>query len=177
MIRGERVHLRTIRSGDLEKFLDLTSEIASRGVYYPLNLTTESALREEFNRSGMWESDYGTLLIFHSGEKRLVGQITFFKTVRYYKGFEIGYQIFDPKDHGKGLATEATSLFCKYLFDSKSILRLTIQVEPGNIGSRKVAEKCGFKFEGVARSAFESHGKVTDIEVWSLVHSDVYRAK
>lgn len=174
MLRGARINLRTLKTSDLEAYHRLTSEIGDRGRFYPLDLKSEVMLRQEFEKTGYWGAEWGVMLIEDAADGRILGQIVFFKTVHFYKGFEVGYVIFDPKDHGKGYATEAARLFCKYLFDSKFILRLTIQCEPGNLGSRRVAEKSGFKFEGVARSVFESHGKIADIEVWSLTHADIY---
>ncbi len=174
MLRGARIYLRTMVASDLEQYHKLSSDIESRGRFYPLDIKSEKSLQNEFEKNGFWNQEFGIMPIFTSDEDRLIGIIVYFKTAHYYEGYELGYRIFDPEDHGKGYATEATRLMSKFLFDSKRILRLTIQCEQGNAGSRKVAEKSGYKFEGIARSVFESYGKVTDIEVWSLTHADIY---
>jgi len=174
MIRGKRVLLRTMREKDLDDYLRLTSEIANRGPHFPLFLHSEVSLRNRYNENGFWSDGSGTLLVFDAEETRILGQVNFFKTVAYWHGYELGYILFGPEDRGKGYITEAVRLVSKYLFDAKPILRLTIQCEPGNAGSRKVAEKCGYKLEGIARSVFESYGQVTDIEVWSLTKADIY---
>jgi len=41
-----------------------------------------------------------------------------------------------------------------------------------NIGSRKVAEKCGFKYEGLKRQAAYTKGKYEDIELLSLLREE-----
>jgi len=166
--------LRTMRDKDLETYLRLSSEIANRGPHYPLFLHSEASFRNKYAENGFWSEKSGLMLIFDTDETRLLGQVVFFQTAHYYEGFELGYQIFHPADRGKGFTTEAVMLLSKYLFDAKPILRLTLQIEPGNAASRRVAEKSGYKFEGVARSAFHSHGSVIDIEVWSLIRADVY---
>ena len=64
----------------------------------------------------------------------------------------LGYIVWDPKDRGKGITTEAVQLFTKYLFDLKHIYRLQIQLQSDNIGSRRVAEKAQFRFVGDAKA-------------------------
>ncbi|HVT12283.1 MAG TPA: GNAT family protein [Fimbriimonadaceae bacterium] len=173
MLRGEKVNLRTVRSRDLETYLELSSEIGTRGEYYPLQLPTETSLRARFEKDGFWGEDTGLLLIVDRQSDRILGMIVYFKPVHYYDGFEIGYILFNPTDRGKGYMTEALRLFCRYLFDLKPIHRLQVQVQRENAGSRKVAEKCGFQFEGTSRSAFVSHGQPVDIDVFSLLRGEL----
>jgi [ribosomal protein S5]-alanine N-acetyltransferase len=173
MLKGQHVNLRTVRSKDLETFLDLSSDIESRGAHYPLILPTETSLRTRFEKDGFWADDSGLMLIVDKQSDRILGTIVQFKAVHYYEAVEIGYIIFNPRDRGKGYLTEALTLFCKYLFDLKPIHRIQVQAEPGNPGSRRVAEKCGFKYEGTARCALISRGKPADIDVFSLVRSDL----
>lgn len=63
-------------------------------------------------------------------------------------------------------------LFTSYLFDAKEINRVEIEVSVGNTASRKVAEKCGFKFEGIKRQAVYSRGKYEDIELFSIIREE-----
>jgi RimJ/RimL family protein N-acetyltransferase len=46
-------------------------------------------------------------------------------------------------------------------------------VAPGNTGARRVAEKAGFCYEGLQRSAGYVHGGRVDLEMWSLVSGDL----
>jgi len=177
MIRGKNVLIRTMRDRDTETYFEKISDLAARGKHFPKFLHSEASFRKRYNETGYWTDDHGTFLIFDLQETRMLGQVAFFKTIHYWNNYELGYILFDPADRGKGIMTEAVRMVCKYLFDAKSILRITIQAEPENVASKKVAEKCGFKFEGVARSVFESFGKPTDIEVWSLTHADFYAAE
>lgn len=172
MLKGDRINLRTIRAKDLEKLLELSSDIAARGQHYPLALPTETSLRARYDKDGFWGDDSGFMLIVDKATDHILGQVIHFKPVHYYDCVEIGYIIFDVKNRGKGYLSEALRMFCKYLFDLKPIHRIQVQVEPDNIGSRKAAEKCGFQFEGTARSAMISRGKPVDINVFSLIRSD-----
>jgi RimJ/RimL family protein N-acetyltransferase len=46
-------------------------------------------------------------------------------------------------------------------------------VDPLNLASKRVAEKCGFKFEGIARGSFFHKGKNHDSEVYSILRDEV----
>ena len=49
------------------------------------------------------------------------------------------------------------------------INRVQILLLSPNIASKRVAEKCGFKFEGIARGAFFHNGGNHDVEVYSIL--------
>jgi ribosomal-protein-alanine N-acetyltransferase len=173
MLKGKKVNLRTIRTRDLDAYLDLASDIESRGPHYPLGLETETSLRHRFEKDGFWSSDSGILLVVDPVTDRILGMVVYFKAIHYYHALEIGYIVFNPKDRGKGFMEEALRMFSQYLFDHFPISRLQVLVEPGNIGSRRVAEKCGYQFEGTARHVFISRGVPCDINVFSLVRPDL----
>jgi RimJ/RimL family protein N-acetyltransferase len=169
MIKGSLIHLRTVREKDLEPLLDLMSDVASRGEHYPLHLPTETSLRARYSKDGFWGEDSGVMLVVENSTNEIVGQVVHFKPVHYYHAVEIGYIIFKPEHRGKGYLTEALKLFCAYLFDLMPIHRIQVQAEPANVASRRAAEKCGFEYEGTARSAFVSRGRPVDIDVLSLI--------
>jgi len=64
------------------------------------------------------------------------------------------------------------SLLTKYLFSAKKINRLQLTVIVGNTASKRVAEKCGFKLEGVMRGAIFHHGENKDLEMYSLLRDE-----
>ena len=47
------------------------------------------------------------------------------------------------------MVTNAVKEFCRFLFDNYDIIRIDSGVCAENIGSRRVLEKAGFKFEGL----------------------------
>jgi RimJ/RimL family protein N-acetyltransferase len=42
-----------------------------------------------------------------------------------------------------------------------------------NAASRRVAEKCGFKLEGIARGAMFHRGQNYDLEMYSILRAEV----
>ena len=171
MIKGKLVNLRIIKQQDLEEIFSLKSDISERGEYWHSSLQSEQGFRKRYTDTGFWNDDFGTMLITDKNEK-IVGEITYFKGLWYMPGYEVGYQIYRNEGRGKGYITEALRLFTAYLFEAKPINRLEIEVSVGNVASRKVAEKCGFKYEGLKRQALFSRGKYEDIELLSLLRAE-----
>ncbi len=171
MIRGKHITLRTVRETDLDALFTALSDLASRGDSFPLSLMAESAFKREFHAHGFWSNDAGRLLIGDAAE-RLLGSLWYFHAVPYYDGLEIGYQLFDVGSRNTGVMTEALALFAQYLFASRKINRLQLAMMRANVASKRVAEKRGFTFEGVARGAIFHRGANHDLEIYAMVRED-----
>jgi ribosomal-protein-alanine N-acetyltransferase len=65
--------------------------------------------------------------------------------------YAIGYLV-SPEARRRGYAVRALRLVTRWGFESLSIERLALWTLPGNIASQAVAEKAGFRFEGLARN-------------------------
>lgn len=156
----------------MDDYIDHALDISNQCEFFPRSLTTETRLRESFKRDGMWNQEYGVLLIIDAATNRTVGNIMHFKPVSFYDCSEIGYIIYSREDRGKGYTTEASRMLIKYLFDLKPIFRIQIQCSPKNIPSNKVAEKLGFTLEGTLRQAYIAQGEAKDINLYSLLRSE-----
>jgi RimJ/RimL family protein N-acetyltransferase len=167
MLKGPNIYLKTIAEKDIQEFLEMNDDLASRGDYFPLDILTESNFRKWYDETGLWNNDFGRMLIFDNTNK-IVGYINYFKTICYFDAYEIGYIIYKEEFRKKGYTTEAVKLFCDYLFKLKKITRLEIRCSTGNAASKRVAEKCGFIHEGTSKSAFRRAGKLYDSEVYAL---------
>ena len=170
MIRGEKIILRTIRESDLDILYNLVSDISSLGEYVPIDLKSQSAFKKDFEESGFYEKNKGTLLICLSD--RIIG-ITTFIPAHHYDGLELGYILFDTDSRNKGYGTEALQLLSRYLFMTRNINRLQLSIISGNIPSKRIADKCGFSFEGLARGAMFHRGKHLDLETYSCLRSEI----
>jgi [ribosomal protein S5]-alanine N-acetyltransferase len=175
VLKGERVTLRPVRESDLDALWLVHTDLANRGPYFPLGVMSQSAFRKQFAEDGFWSREEGMLLIT-TGDDRVVGSIEWFPTVRYLSEIELSYQLFDRADDGKGFISEAVMLLVRYLFENKTFNRIRLIIHPNNAGSRRVAEKAGFRLEGVMREAFLSKGRYNDVEVWSILHDEVVDA-
>jgi RimJ/RimL family protein N-acetyltransferase len=102
-----------------------------------------------------------------------VGSIWFFKSIPYFDGVEIGYTMFAPHQRRQGIMTEALSLCADYLFQSTKIHRIQLIIAEGNIASERVAQKCGFTYEGMARQAMFARGRHCDMKIYSLLRHEM----
>lgn len=171
MIRGKQVVLRTVREGDLDALYGYMSDVAARGDFFPVRLLSEPAFRKQFQETGFFtEADAQLLICTPEGE--VVGCVWYFKTAPYLDGYEIGYHTFDPGRRGKGYMTEALTLLVHHLFTTTKVNRLQGTVIPANVSSRRVAEKCGFRSEGILRGAVYLGGANHDVELLSLLRSE-----
>ena len=68
--------------------------------------------------------------------------------------------------------TEAVKAMIDFGFRRMSLNQIVIRMDPRNIGSWRVAEKCGCRFEGVARQASYAKGRFDDLMVWAILRED-----
>lgn len=174
MIHSRTIQLRTVREADLDHLYVLITDIANRGDYVPLHIRSETTFKRQFHETGFWNDDDGRMLIVIP-EDEIVGSIWFFKSVPYFDGLEIGYTLFDPQRRGQGIMTEALSLLTDYLFQSRNIHRVQLIIADGNVASEKVAQKCGFTYEGTARQAMYQRGRHLDMKMYSLLRDELDR--
>jgi RimJ/RimL family protein N-acetyltransferase len=80
-----------------------------------------------------------------------------------------------PAVRGRGTATEAVQVLCRWAFGALGLHRLTACVEVGNWTSRALAEKSGFTVEGVLRDAPAPGGRRADTWLASLLATDEVR--
>ncbi|MFD3542821.1 GNAT family N-acetyltransferase [Streptomyces sp. NPDC058662] len=86
--------------------------------------------------------------------------------------YEIGY--WAAKEHrGQGFMTEAVIAAARWAFTELGAVRLEWRAEVGNAGSRAVAEKAGFRVEGLMRAALHRGDSVRDCWVGALLPSDL----
>ncbi len=73
----------------------------------------------------------------------------------------IGYWI-DEQVAGQGLMPEAVVVILQYAFESLHLHRVEINIIPRNASSRRVVEKLGIRFEGIAERYLEIDGTWED---------------
>jgi RimJ/RimL family protein N-acetyltransferase len=84
---------------------------------------------------------------------------------------EIGY-LADPAARGRGIVTRGVGLICEWGFGELGLERLQLTTHPGNRSSQRVAEKCGFRREGVLRRYGLQRGDRVDLVMWARLPGD-----
>ena len=171
MNKGKKVLLRTIQKKELDIVYRLICDINHKGPYWHLVIPSEREFIREYENNGFWGRDEGRMLIMDH-EENYLGELLFFKGLDYQAGYEIGYELFHPSYGGKGYMSEALMLFCSYLFACYPINRLQVNVMKENFGSRKVAERCGFTYEGTMRKATFHNGSYHDLDLFSILREE-----
>ncbi len=84
---------------------------------------------------------------------------------------EIGFWIGEAY-WGQGIATEATKLFVKHLFEKFPVYRLFATVYDFNIPCMRVIQKAGFLEEAILKNAFIKNDKVGDIYQYVMLKEE-----
>jgi len=171
VIRGSSFILRPIQEKDLPRLLGFLNDVECKGNYYPIQLTTDVALRKRFEEDAFWQPHDGHLCIVNEKDE-VIGDLQYYRTAHYFEWFELGWILFDEAYRQKGIMSEALGLFVKFLFDTKNINRVQAAIFSENVASIKLARKLGFKLEGTAREAMFHQGKHQDIDIYSLIRRE-----
>ena len=104
--------------------------------------------------------------IIYKGE--FVGKITINSINWATKKAEIGYYL-DEKFQGSGIMTRATKGMLDIAFTEYNLEKVEIHVAEGNVKSRHIPERLGFKQEGVIRQGEWLYDHYVDIVVYGLL--------
>jgi RimJ/RimL family protein N-acetyltransferase len=105
-------------------------------------------------------------------DERLVGCLWTKNTDWLARSTEVAYAV-APDARGYGVAPEAVDVLAIALLLEHRFQRVELRVVPGNVASRRVAEKAGFTYEGLLRNAGHLRSGRVDLEMWSLVTADL----
>lgn len=84
---------------------------------------------------------------------------------------ELGY-IVAREARGRGAGTAILHLLTRWAFDDMQAQRVYLVIDVQNHPSLRVAERCGYRREGVLRSTHVKQGQRADVEVWSRLPTD-----
>ena len=85
---------------------------------------------------------------------------------------EFGYWVASAQ-RGRGIAPRALTLLVRWVVENTGARRLQLHTDVANIASQRVAEKAGFKREGVQRGWLEVRGERRDMVSYSLLADEV----
>jgi len=102
----------------------------------------------------------------------VVGSIGMGVTSENYRG-RIGYWV-AATARGRGLCTRALRLLSRWGLDELALQRLDLITDPDNAASQRVAEKVGFRREGVLRAHLRHpDGRIRDSVMFSLLPGEL----
>ncbi len=82
-----------------------------------------------------------------------------------------GYAV-RPSARGGGTATHALRALTEFGWTLPGLHRIELYIEPGNLGSRRVAERAGYRCEGTLRQHQEIAGRRRDMCLYAIIRGD-----
>ncbi|MGZ6544356.1 MAG: GNAT family N-acetyltransferase [Actinomycetota bacterium] len=171
------VELVRLRRGDLDLLCRVREEEArAMGFRRAFGPAERDELRERIDRSG--EFDGTELLLGIQVGDRLVGEV---QARQPRMGlplgvFELGVDLFDEADRGRGIGTEALAQMLTRLFDREGAHRVQVTTDVDNDAMRRLSERVGFTFEGVMRSFMPAADGPRDYAMYGIT-ADEWEAR
>ena|ERR1041385_5236042 len=178
-IESSRIFIRTYKisdARDLYNLVELNHDLLAD--YFPMTVENNTSVmsKRKYILEKNAERKAGRNLfagIFLKENKKLTGQVCAKDINWRVPKCEMGYFL-DKNYFGKGLGTEALQLFSEFCFWQIGIVKITLRIEPKNMASKKIAEKCGFEKIGVSKNDFRAtDGRLMDCEIWEKGNSKI----
>ena len=84
---------------------------------------------------------------------------------------ELGYMI-APAARGRGVSLRALELLTRWCFDDLGLIRAELRIDVANTPSLRVAERAGYRQDGILRNVHFKDRLRSDVAVWSRLASD-----
>lgn len=166
ILRGARVTLRPLSSGDLRRCVKWFSDprvIQYLGRNAPVTLADEERWFGEYRR----RSDEQIFAIEVDGKH--VGNLGLHKVDRVHRKAELGIVIGEPAFWSKGYGTEALREALRYGFGVLGLNKVSLDVIEHNARGIRTYEKCGFQREGVHREDVYKDGRFFNVVRMSML--------
>lgn len=170
------IDVRRSRGDDADAILAVRQHPATRR-YQPLEPGTLAKLRRTLSERGalpLAPDTGGKAQWTITVDDRVAGWITIDVTSREHGIASVGYAL-APEFHGQGSMPIALARVIPIAFDPAGLAleRLEAVAAVDNIASRRVLEKCGFRFEGISRGLLVIYGERVDHARYGLLRSDM----
>lgn len=176
-ILTERLLLHTFRVEDAEQVLEAVDESRTevgRWMPWPPFLTeAERSRQESVHSRERWEARAGfDYTIRRREDDRFLGAISVQEPNWAVPSFDLGYWI-RTSETGKGYMSEAVRAVSRMLFAVLGARRVQIVCDENNVRSVRVAQACGFQYEGRMRQDDRlPSGELGNGAYYSLIDTD-----
>ena len=174
-IEGEWLTLRLLTMDDAEDIFRCASDIEitqltpALGIYPHQNIEDPYALFAKFFRD-IAENEMLVFTIFDQATDQFLGVSMFWFTVNHAKA-EYGI-VLDKKFWGQEIGTRTLKLLLNFGFSELGLHRIEADCDPLNIGSKRMIEKAGMKFEGYLHKYYVVRGESRDRLMYALTYED-----
>jgi RimJ/RimL family protein N-acetyltransferase len=154
VISTRRLNLRLSRADDAAAILELMRDPAVDQWNPAQSVIDEQTAAGWCHDMADWTAgDHASWIIADPDADTALGVVSLHSIDRVQHDAEIGYRVL-PQARGRGLATEAVAAATVWAFAHLSLVRIEIVHAVGNTASCRVAERAGFRLEGLTRQSF-----------------------
>jgi [ribosomal protein S5]-alanine N-acetyltransferase len=173
-IIAEQILLRYVTHDDCGKMLELNKSSLEfyKSLVNPLLDAESFKLYVDRNL----EEANECFIICRKDDNKIVGAINLSQIFRKafqnaYLGYSLGVNF-----TGKGYMSETVELILQHAFENLQLHRIEANVQPHNLASIKVLQRCGFTKEGFSRKYLKIDDVWCDHERWAIILED-WRAR
>lgn len=163
-----RVYVRHVESRDRQEILALAKSSRALHSHWIAPPLTNQTFRLYLKRTH--RDDHVGLACCLCDTDRIVGVININGIERgSIMSASLGYYV-SEQFQGQGYMTEGLKLATEYAFREVGLHRLEANIQPSNLRSRSLVERCGFQLEGLSKEFQFIDGKWRDHERWALIN-------
>lgn len=171
VLETERLILRNWTLGDLDDFYEYAKslEVGPDAGWQPhaCKTDTEKILQAFIKNDDVWAIEY-------KENHKVIGSVGLHKD-EHRTGINskmLGY-VLSKGYWGKGIMTEVAKEVIRFAFEEEKLDLISIQHFRFNNRSKRVIEKCGFKYEGTFRKGKKLfNGKIVDLVCYSMLKEE-----
>ena len=176
VISGRNIYLRPLDGGDVESITRWHNDKEIMGLFALTRAGPKEYWAEWLERK-LKSPNAVYFGIVKKSDDRLIGHVHLEEIYWSHKLCrDLGIIIGEKEEWSKGYGTEALELIMGYAFEELGMHRLELMTFDFNKRGIRVWEKCGFKQEGVMRSARLSNGEWRDLIYYAML-DDEYRGR
>ena len=129
---------------------------------------TAARIRYSLGISPQWHAAFAVLL---RGEGQFVGMVNYHQRVPMHRRLGVGWILARPWWR-QGLAQEAMRALLDHCFTALDAHRIEAQIEPDNAASLRLADRLGFRREGLMRDCLFVDGRPRTAFLCALLRPD-----
>lgn len=172
-LETERLILRRMRPSDLTDVHDYSRryEVSEFLLWYPHDELSFTKRYLKIVDTQYKRGEFYDWAVVNKSDGRVIGTAGFPRFNLFNNSAEISY-VLNSDYWGKGLAPEAARAVITFGFEVLQLHRMEARYMVGNVGSKRVTEKCGMREEGILRESVYAKGKYVDVAIAAILYDD-----
>lgn len=177
-LETERLILRRMKTSDAEDMYEYAkrADVTEYLLWEPHVCLQQTRDYLHFLQGRYRTGDFYDWAVISREDKKMIGTCGFANLDFQNNRAEVGY-VLNPKYWGQGIAAEAVCRVMDFAFMELNVHRVEARYILGNERSRRVMEKCGMTFEGIARSSMYIKGQYRDIGTCAIISDEYMKSR